>query len=275
MSKRQGDRFTSDKFAWLDQVLADAGLLPICFMVAYAIAKWVQRDTWAGWRSQEDLAADCHVSVVWLGKAIDMLQMRGHLEVISGNGRGKASTYRWVLKSETPVSPFEPEKEQSELPLSAKKGATPVSERCNSSAGKGETAVGPNPIRESWKNPGRDKHPAIAHVNGSKRAAFSNIEIDHRFEHEFWVHYPRKVAKDNARKAFVRVVKSGRATPEELLAGVLRYAAERTGEDPKFTKHPATWLNGGCWQDDSAPSFRAPVRQESAAAAVRDLLGDD
>jgi hypothetical protein len=30
----------------------------------------------------------------------------------------------------------------------------------------------------------------------------------------------------------------------------MRYAAERRGEDPRFTKHPATWLRKGCWSDE-------------------------
>ena len=43
------------------------------------------------------------------------------------------------------------------------------------------------------------------------------------------------------------------------LAGAQRYAAERKDQDPKYTKHPATWLNGGCWEDE-APG--APVIDE-------------
>jgi hypothetical protein len=31
------------------------------------------------------------------------------------------------------------------------------------------------------------------------------------------------------------------ADPPKSANGVMRYAAERTGEDPKFTKHAATW----------------------------------
>ena len=35
----------------------------------------------------------------------------------------------------------------------------------------------------------------------------------------------------------------------------------RAGEDPRYTKHPATWLNGNCWEDepsgDGAPMLDA------------------
>ena len=34
------------------------------------------------------------------------------------------------------------------------------------------------------------------------------------------------------------------------IEGARRYAAARSGEDQKFTKHPAGWLRDGCWQDE-------------------------
>lgn len=67
---------------------------------------------------------------------------------------------------------------------------------------------------------------------------------------EFWKIYPRHVAKKAAERAYRRAMKSTPAI--EILSGAMRYAAERTGQDEKFTKHPATWLNGGCWADEPA-----------------------
>lgn len=34
----------------------------------------------------------------------------------------------------------------------------------------------------------------------------------------------------------------------------MRYAAERDGENPRYTKNPATWLNKACWNDPLAAS---------------------
>jgi hypothetical protein len=70
----------------------------------------------------------------------------------------------------------------------------------------------------------------------------------------WWVCYPRKIAKTAARRAYERILQHGTASAEDLLEGARRYAAEREGEDPKFTKHPANWLNGGCWADEPTPS---------------------
>jgi hypothetical protein len=67
----------------------------------------------------------------------------------------------------------------------------------------------------------------------------------------FWSAYPKRVAEDAALKAFIVAVQRG-VDPEVLIAGAKRYAIERAEEDPRYTKHPATWLNGGCWTDETA-----------------------
>lgn len=76
------------------------------------------------------------------------------------------------------------------------------------------------------------------------------METDKGFS-EFWKVYPRKVAKEAARRMYCRALKI--VDPETILRGATRYADERSREDPKFTKHPATWLNAGCWDDETTP----------------------
>jgi hypothetical protein len=86
----------------------------------------------------------------------------------------------------------------------------------------------------------------------------------------WWDQYPRRVDKESARKAYARVIKAGRATPDELLAGAMRYAAEKAGEDPRFTKHPATWLNAGSWANE--PLAPRPVQRNRADSAIDGIL---
>jgi hypothetical protein len=70
----------------------------------------------------------------------------------------------------------------------------------------------------------------------------------------FWAEYPRKVGKKGALRELERIRKS---TPcpyfERLISAVRAYAATA---DPQFTKHPKTWLNNGCWDDE--PDTRKP-----------------
>lgn len=70
----------------------------------------------------------------------------------------------------------------------------------------------------------------------------------------FWAVYPRKVAKEAARKAYAAAVRM--ATPEEILEGARRYVAD-PNRSQQFTKHPATWLKGGCWTDEPEPMRHA------------------
>src|SRR5262245_4933473 len=76
---------------------------------------------------------------------------------------------------------------------------------------------------------------------------------------DFWSTFPRRVAKIKARTAYDKALKL--TTPEKILEAAKKYAAERIGKDAAFTKHPTTWLNGGCWDDyeDTAPLHPAEV----------------
>jgi hypothetical protein len=80
---------------------------------------------------------------------------------------------------------------------------------------------------------------------------------------EFWAVYPLKVGKGAARKAFRHACT--RASADTIIDGVERYVL--TKPDPKFTKHPATWLNSDCWLDEPSnvvqyqrPAYLEPQR---------------
>lgn len=68
---------------------------------------------------------------------------------------------------------------------------------------------------------------------------------------EFWEHYPRKISKQSAIKAYRKARKL--ASAADILAGVIRYAAEQRGKDATYIKHPDAWLNSRRWEDDPAP----------------------
>jgi hypothetical protein len=65
----------------------------------------------------------------------------------------------------------------------------------------------------------------------------------------FWQAYPKRADKKLADKAFVRATK--RASSETIIRGARAYAAQRAGQDPKYTKNAATWLNNDCWTEAS------------------------
>jgi hypothetical protein len=95
----------------------------------------------------------------------------------------------------------------------------------------------------------------------------------------FWDAYPLKKAKQTAykawQKALFQVSLDGRTNRAELiLEGAKRYAKERENEPAQFTKHPATWLNGHCWEDDPAPAKSSNPRGGYQQYRDEDLYPD-
>lgn len=64
---------------------------------------------------------------------------------------------------------------------------------------------------------------------------------------EFWNHYPRRIGKLAAQRAYARARKQ--ATADSILAGVMAYTRTMPQEE-RFRPHPATWLNQGRWLDE-------------------------
>lgn len=81
-------------------------------------------------------------------------------------------------------------------------------------------------------------------LKDSKKKNTTKKNYDLEFD-QFWVAYPKKVGKLAAIKAYQKAAKIG--TSEAILYGAQCYAEAE--DDPKYTKHPATWLNDGGWMD--------------------------
>ena len=77
----------------------------------------------------------------------------------------------------------------------------------------------------------------------------------------FWEAYPRKTDKLEADRKYpiaLRRIMTDRGIDETaahqvLLAGAQRYATVAAGLESRYTKHAATWLHHGCW-DDQPPA---------------------
>ena len=113
--------------------------------------------------------------------------------------------------------------------------------------------------------PHADEHDLFGEREAAKPPRPANADFEGDFD-AWWLQYPRKVSKGSALKSYQRARKSG-ATADELELGAMRYAAERSTENPKFTKHPATWLNNRCWLD-------APEQTQSTMPPGRRFQGE-
>lgn len=92
-----------------------------------------------------------------------------------------------------------------------------------------------------------------------KKGTQEQVAESIRFFGDFWDTYPRKIAKPKAEEAWSKALLAG-YPPEAIIAGAKRYAAERAGEDPKFTAYPATWLNQHRWEDGGEKKGGSDVR---------------
>ena len=103
------------------------------------------------------------------------------------------------------------------------------------------SAYPPPAILDTEPTQSTDSDLLIAEVDKNARAPQETDPFD-----EFYAVYPLHKAPDAARRAFARALK--RASFEEIMNGARCYRDDPTRK-PDFTKHPATWLNAGCWQD--------------------------
>jgi len=103
-------------------------------------------------------------------------------------------------------------------------------------------------------------HPIPSHPIPSTSP---NGEVEHTpsFD-DFWQTYPRRVAKGNAERAWIKALASGH-DPLIIVHGAGTYAerCEANRTEPKYIAHPASWLNARRWEDEESDE---PGRQEVA-----------
>lgn len=91
---------------------------------------------------------------------------------------------------------------------------------------------------------------------GEKTTTSSTPAASKEFD-DWYTHYPRKVGKQAAAKAYTKARKTQSAA--QLLVAVRRFATDpNLNPDHKYIPHPATWLNEGRWDDDPMPALNAP-----------------
>jgi hypothetical protein len=217
-----------------------ANVLKLGYVIAYKHMDVESKKAIVG---QETLAADLNVSVRTVQKLLPVLQGLG-LVIEPGAGRSNLSIYRVGSAASNP------ENAKAASPLDAERA-------------KGVTSFDAERAKE-----GTLFSELTPPTRAGKQVAADGFA-------EFWQVYPRRVARGAAEKAYHRIIRSREATEAELLAGAMRYAGQRDGEDAQFTKHPATWLNGKCWMDEPPPNGGRPRSYLDSIAAGLALVPDD
>jgi len=103
------------------------------------------------------------------------------------------------------------------------------------------------------------RHPQWIHKNkttlgcgdgstGKVRRVKASPEYSAEFK-EFWEVYPNKKAQDAAWRAWRDEDKLPPQHYQLAIKQAQAYAEYVTDKELKHVKHPATWLNAGCWKD--------------------------
>ncbi|MEA4832379.1 MAG: hypothetical protein VB118_07165 [Oscillospiraceae bacterium] len=74
------------------------------------------------------------------------------------------------------------------------------------------------------------------------------VELAERFE-RFWEHYPRKVSKGQAIKAWAKINPDDSLTEKIITSVETAKKCDGRFKEERFTPHPATWLNGMEWEN--------------------------
>lgn len=189
------------------------------------------------------LASRTGVGKGTIRKCLDRLEKAGYLlreQRHGSDGRFTCNTY--VLQDEAPPCTSKPHtvKPSTVLPLS-----------------ENETQVNKHLSKETSSN--TPKAP-----NGG--------EEDLLFV-RFWACYPRKQYKDRARKAWAKV-----KPDEQQMSTIMEKLEEFKRSDQwmrdegRYIPHPATWINGRCWEDDPGPTWRS---KEHSASVFADNENDE
>ncbi|WP_375789404.1 helix-turn-helix domain-containing protein [Bradyrhizobium sp. Pha-3] len=269
-SDTKGDKFTRDQFDWLRQVALDSELPPTATRVAIALTKYFNRehDGWA-WMSQAKLALDLGMPERTVRFALSALIKADHL-ITKRRGRMETSLYHLALKEESDRQPIATHVRQPIAAHSEVTGKIQQSDRQKPARVTGNP-LPPNPLKEPSEESIEEESDSprldLGEEGPRPREQTQALDIDAAFE-SFWNQYPRKVDKLKAKLVYRRIVSKKQVTPAGLLAGAMRYAAERTGQDPKYTKHATTWLNAGSWANEPAATPIADTIEDGNPTAA-------
>jgi hypothetical protein len=233
----------AEYFRWIQAVLADPAFTHAQKSILVRLALHLNVKSGRCDPSIETVARGAAVRPRAVQTAFAKAQTLGYLIRHEGGGRGRTTGYTLVLK-------------EGYTPSDTLHGDAAFTETLHGQTLNGGAQKGARP---------RHKPRTAVHPNTENK---KNIADNDDFGRWYAI-YPKHRARGKARKAFERIIRSGKATVDELIAGATRYVAERQGQEQRFTKDPATWLNGECWADEPLPQFEQARTKTAAAGGGR------
>lgn len=110
------------------------------------------------------------------------------------------------------------------------------------------------------------------HVHEPSRTVHDHSLMDQQFD-EWWSHYPKKVAKGQARKAFRSAMK--KISFDDLVQATDSLARASRNTEKRFIPNPATWLNGERWADEDIQQSGGEVSRSDISALLDEIVAQE
>jgi len=252
-----------ERWQLVQAINADSELSASAKIVTVALMGFVNSKTGECFPTFEKIAACCHVSKRTVATATQELERRGWVAIERDEGGDRESNrYRFA---------FSRIRDGGSAALAVSE-APAVEEIHGENFAPCSDVHGAKSALSMVQNPpvhGAKFAPKLEEENSIKRTQESLFTVDQLpkaapfdfetwFEQQWWPQYPagRRVERAEAKKRAKAIIEGRRsdglkATPDELLGGLLRYAASddvRRG----FPMKPINWLNHGRWADEHA-----------------------
>lgn len=151
------------------------------------------------------------------------------------------------------------------------KGGRPKTQRITQTKPKNNPGLNPNETQTITQTKPK-QNPS---VSDSVSDSITDSDSQNTFV-RFWQTYPRRTAKGAAERAWANAIK--KAPAETIIEAAAVFAQSDKGRG-EYCPHPATWLNGKCWEDDPAMwtnrtslNGKVTIREQATKDAVNDWL---
>ena len=260
---------TRDRFAWLDQVLADRDIPEPAFRVAYALSSFVNRKSGAAWPSHATLAQKTGLGESTVRRHLATLHTAGHLAVELHRGRNGTNRYRPIIRPASDAD--EPTENRSEM-----SGTAPLNpdERTAHFWTSDRSEVSDNPSEETTAPPRgadweRDDADRAAPPDGGARS-----EEDDGWR-DFWQLWQRGHGDDESkvRKAYIDAIRqhgeerSIRVSVSAAIALTPQATILRILRDASASMRACGWP--GCRKGKVGLGHVCPTQRKSADALSR------
>lgn len=237
-------------FTWRSAV-CESGLPPTCRHVLLTLALHMNERGGSCWPSMETVASETGLNRATVIRQVRLASETGWLLVTQSKGK-VSNRYEAAIPSHTTTVADDDGRTERQS-----QRTTVADDQSNR--------------RSDEPQPSPSVAPTVAQDDPSTSVSTSLISSgDHQRAREpfddFWAVYPRRSDKAAAKKAFDKATKL--ADVPVIIEGAQRYADDPNRE-AEFTKHAATWLNHGCWEDEPLPAKRGTRAQTNAASAAK------